>query len=75
MFWPQQLINGTWSSKSVNLFDLIDQVPNLPKRVQKYLSNHGFSLWIYAKEMKKEFVIPADTDDSSVNIALLGYLS
>jgi hypothetical protein len=74
MFWPQQQINGTWSSKSVNLFDLIDKMPNLPKKLQDYLSNHGFSLWIYAKEMKSQFVIPADADDSSVNIALLGYL-
>ena len=27
-FWPQELLNGTWSSASVNLFALIDQIPN-----------------------------------------------
>jgi hypothetical protein len=73
-FWPQVPINGTWSSESVNLFALIDLIPNLPAKVQTYLSKHGLGLWIYAKQIKKEFCIPADVDDSSVNIALLGYL-
>jgi hypothetical protein len=73
-FWPQERINGTWSSSSVNLFALIDQIPNLPAKLQTYLSNHGLGIWVYAKGMKSQFCIPADVDDSSVNIALLGYL-
>jgi len=49
MFWPQVKINGTWSSNSVNLFDLIDLLPNFPKKVEDYMSAHGLGLWIYAK--------------------------
>jgi len=33
----------------VNLFDLIDSIPNFPAYMQKFLSNHGMGLWIYAK--------------------------
>lgn len=73
-FWPQQRINATWSAASVNLFALIDLVPNLPSKIQSWLSNHGLGIWTYAKEMKSQFCIPADVDDSSVNIALLGYM-
>lgn len=29
-FWPQKLINNTWSAEPQNLFQLIEQLPNLP---------------------------------------------
>ena len=48
-FWPQASIDGIWSSQSVNLFNLIDSIPNIPARFQKFLSNHGLGIWIYAK--------------------------
>jgi hypothetical protein len=32
---------------------MIDEVPNIPAKYQKFLSNHGLGVWIYAKEMKK----------------------
>lgn len=73
-FWPQKLINGTWSSVASNLFALIDLMPDFPPEVQQFLSKIGLGIWANAKELKKQFVIPADVDDSSVNIALLGYM-
>lgn len=74
-FWPQKLINGTWSSFSTNLFRIIDLLPNLPAKVKKFLEDHGWPDIADAKAYKKHFHIPADLDDSSVNIALLGYLN
>jgi hypothetical protein len=74
VFWPQQLVNGTWSATPINLIKAVDKIPTLPPLVADLLYVLGMGLIASAKDFKKAFVIPPDTDDSSVNLALLGFL-
>lgn len=74
MFWPQQLVNGTWSATPINLIKVVDKMPTLPPLVADLLYVLGMGLIAGAKDFKKAFAIPPDTDDSSVNLALLGFL-
>lgn len=79
-FWPQSFINGTWSAQPVNLVHLADIWPNkVPRIVSKFLEFSGLcncflSLGMieYVKDLV--FSIPADNDDSGVNLALLGLM-
>jgi len=52
-FWPQKLINGTWSCVPTNFFTMIDLMPNLPDKVQKFVSDHGLPDFAHAKVAKK----------------------
>jgi len=40
----------------------------------KFLDKIGLGILSFAKSFKTVFCIPADVDDSSVNLVLLGYL-
>ena len=75
-FWPQELVNGTWSAHPINLFKIIYRIfPNFPPKVREWMTNHGLFILAYGRAFLEIFCIPSDTDDSSVNIALLGYLN
>ena len=70
-FWPQVNVNGTWSAYATNLINTIDLLPNTPPLVALILDVIGLGIFAEAKSIAKAFVIPADNDDSSVNMALL----
>ncbi len=74
VFWPQKLINGTWTAQSDNLFGITNSLPMLPKPITKWMKNHGLGFFSFIKGISKVLTIPADNDDSSVNLALLGLL-
>ena len=73
-FWPQILVNGTWSSYAKNLLNSINILPTPPPKVADFLTKIGLGILAQAKDIAKFFCIPADNDDSSVNLALLGFL-
>ena len=73
-FWPQVKINGTWSAQASNLVHSVDLIPHANAFEQKILDKLGLSIIGQAKNIAKAFCIPADNDDSSVNLALLGLL-
>lgn len=73
-FWPQTKVNGTWTAQASNLIHSINIFPTIPKYLQVILDKIGLSIIGYAKTLAKAFCIPADNDDSSVNLALLGLL-
>lgn len=82
MFWPQVKVNGTWSAQPVNLVNMANMIPSkMPKFIQKILEKTGLcnyylmqGMILYLKSLVKVFSIPADNDDSSVNLALLGFM-
>lgn len=73
-FWPQVKVNGTWSAQATNLVHSINVLPTFTPWEKKFLNIIGLSILTYAKSMSSLFCIPADNDDSSVNLALLGLL-
>lgn len=73
-FWPQVKVNGTWTAQASNLIHSINILPNIPPALQKVFDVIGLGILSYAKSIAKAFCIPADNDDSSVNLALLGLL-
>jgi hypothetical protein len=73
-FWPQVKINGTWTAQANNLVHSVNILPTPPPFLQKLLDRIGLSIIGYAKDIAKAFSIPADNDDSSVNLALLGLM-
>ena len=73
-FWPQAKVNGTWTAQAKNLVHSVNILPTPPPFLQKLLDAVGLSILGYAKDIAKAFSIPADNDDSSVNLALLGLL-
>ena len=73
-FWPQAKVNGTWTAQAKNLVHSVNILPTPPPFLQKLLDAVGLSILGQAKDIAKAFCIPADNDDSSVNLALLGFL-
>jgi hypothetical protein len=73
-FWPQVKVNGTWTAQATNLIHSVNLLPTPPPFMQKILDRIGLSILGYAKSIGKAFCIPADNDDSSVNLALLGLM-
>jgi hypothetical protein len=73
-FWPQELVNGTWSATAPNIIHILKMAPNLPKPIKKWISKKGSDFLTLIKGISKAFHIPADNDDSGVNLALLGLL-
>lgn len=76
VFWSQELVNGTWSASPHNLMKCVNIfLPfDLPPLVEFVLVKIGLGFLVFADGAKHYFVIPPDNDDSSVNLALLGYL-
>lgn len=73
-FWPQVKINNTWSAQATNLVHSINVLPTFTPWEKKFLDIIGLSILNYAKDIVSFFCIPADNDDSGVNLALLGLL-
>jgi hypothetical protein len=73
-FWLQELKNGTWSATSHNLNGLVDSITTNNKYLIKILDQLSFGLYSFGKSLKNVFCIPADIDDSSVNLILLGFM-
>ena len=69
-------MNGTWSAFPTNLIYTVDKlVPdNISPRMSDFLEAIGLGFVVTASTAKTSFVIPPDNDDSSVNLALLGFL-
>ena len=74
VFWPQTNINGTWAAYASNLMNSCNVLPNFTPMEAAFLNYLGLGILASAKEIAKYFIIPADNDDSSVNLALLGFL-
>lgn len=74
-FWPQHFVNGTWIAQPVNLINIANMIPSkLPKPIMFIFEKLGLDIIIALKDLVNVFTIPADNDDSSVNMALLGLL-
>ena len=75
-FWPQTLVNGTWSATPQNLFGIVNHIlpQTMPFALIVFFQLIGLGVLDFAYAAKFEFVIPPDTDDSSVNLALLAFL-
>lgn len=73
-FWLQSLKNGTWFAQPTNLLRTVNAIPNFSPLVQNILDILGLGLIIQAKYIARAFTIPADNDDSGVNLALLGFM-
>jgi len=74
-FWPQNYVNGTWIAQPINLINIANMIPSkLPKPLMFIFEKLGLDIIIALKDLVKVFTIPADNDDSSVNLALLGLL-
>jgi hypothetical protein len=74
-FWPQRLVNGTWMAQPTNLLNVANMIPNkLPQPFMFIAEKLGLDIIIALKGLVNVFTIPADNDDSSVNLALLGAL-
>ena len=66
--------NGSYSAYATNLINTINVLPDTPPLLQKFLDAIGLGIFGYAKDIATFFVIPADNDDSSVNLALLALM-
>ena len=72
-FWPQNLVNGTWIAQPTNLINVANMIPsNLPKHAIYVMEKLGLDIILAMKDLVNCFTIPADNDDSGVNLALLG---
>ena len=78
-FWRQKNINGTWSQSPDTMINNLPDIPDSFINILNKLGAKSLSLFISTfKSMTKSFTyafrIPADADDTSVNMALTGYL-
>jgi hypothetical protein len=73
-FWPQTLINKTYSAFPINLNHVVDLVPTLPDWLLNILNDIGLGVLGEIDTIKNAFRIPPDTDDSSVNMGLWNYM-
>ena len=74
-FWPQTLVNDTWSAVPTNIQNYMDLLPDFPPWVQTILEKIGLKALNYLNDFAKILRIPADTDDSGCNLALGALLS
>ena len=74
-FWPQNFVNGTWIAQPTNLLNVANMIPgHLPKPVMFLMEKLGLDIIFAMKDLVNVFTIPADNDDSGVNLALMGLL-
>ncbi len=73
-FWPQINVNGTWTAAASNLLHSVNLLPQPPRFTWNFLIKIGLGVLTNLRNFGKSFCIPADNDDSSVNLALLGLL-
>eukprot|EP01116_Phalansterium_solitarium_P022581 TRINITY_DN7514_c0_g1_i2.p1 TRINITY_DN7514_c0_g1~~TRINITY_DN7514_c0_g1_i2.p1 ORF type:complete len:640 (+),score=224.14 TRINITY_DN7514_c0_g1_i2:132-2051(+) len=82
VFWPQTLVNGTWSAGSMNLVDPLAYLGKVDEFVEAVFKLMHLEELLADAELvqmvvaifTQAFRIPPDTDDSSVNLALGGTL-
>lgn len=82
-FWPQEKINGTWAANPVNLVAPSQYYDSLTEFVAEIFKSVGLEGFYEEIEFAavvlegyiKAYHIPADLDDSSVNMALGGMLA
>eukprot|EP01116_Phalansterium_solitarium_P003926 TRINITY_DN14774_c0_g1_i1.p1 TRINITY_DN14774_c0_g1~~TRINITY_DN14774_c0_g1_i1.p1 ORF type:complete len:644 (+),score=221.97 TRINITY_DN14774_c0_g1_i1:909-2840(+) len=82
VFWPQTLVNGTWSAGSPNLVKPLEYLVDVDKFVEEVfklmnlekLFEYSEIVQMVVSIFQHSFVIPPDVDDSSCNLALGGTL-